>query len=628
MSGHADQVLAFDSYRIDPVNRALSRVSGDQIELTPKVFDTLLYLVTNHGRVVSKDELMRAVWTDTVVEENNLSQNISTLRRVFGEKPGERRFIETVAGRGFRFLPGVVRGEDGSRQAAQPIASPVESAGEQGPVRSARVHRESNRWLLLAAVGLVAFAGLAGVSLWRQNKTEATPGIRSIAILPFKPLVPENRNPALELGMTDTLIWKISGGEVDVKPFSSVRRFDSLDQDPAIAGRELSVDAVLDGSLNVVNDRIRISAQLIRVSDGKQLWAGRFDDSFDDIFSVQDSISARVASELRVRLGSNDKKRYTKNAEAYQLFLKGRYLSQKAQPAELATSITYFEQALALDPAFAPSYVGLADAYRATVLIADAAPGPALSKAKAAADRAVALDDAYAEAHAMQGWLTFWYDWNWATAENEAQRALSLDPESSDARQFHAHLLSNTGRHNEALAEAKKAIDIEPLSLRANSFYGMFLYHAGRYDEAIVQFQRVLDLDPNYRLALMFMSRTLVEQGKFDEAIAAARKAQENSKEAADPLTYEAYALGKSGRRTAASAILKRFLSESDHRYVSPYNTALIYSAIGDDENALKYLEKAYAEKDIRMVFLGVEPKWGALRSEPRFIELLKKMNL
>jgi tetratricopeptide (TPR) repeat protein len=156
----------------------------------------------------------------------------------------------------------------------------------------------------------------------------------------------------------------------------------------------------------------------------------------------------------------------------------------------------------------------------------------------------------------------------------------------------------------------------------------MFLYHAGRYDEAIVQFQRVLDLDPNYRLALMFMSRTLVEQGKFDEAIAAARKAQENSKEAADPLTYEAYALGKSGRRTAASAILKRFLSESDHRYVSPYNTALIYSAIGDDENALKHLEKAYAEKDIRMVFLGVEPKWGALRSEPRFIELLKKMNL
>jgi serine/threonine-protein kinase len=619
-----NQTLTFDGYRLDTESRTLSNPSGEALPLTPKVFDTLLYLVTNAGRVVGKDELLREVWADTIVEENNLSQNISILRRTFGEKPGERRYIETVAGKGFRFVPEVKAEDVGAPVTGE---SEIENTPPPKAQRDDRAAPNSSLWRFAAVAGVAVLVVVAGVSMWRRNSA-GIGKVSSIAVLPFKPLVPGDGNPALELGMTDTLIWKMSGGEVDVRPLSSVRRFGSAEQDSIAAGRELGVDAVLDGSLSTAGDRIRIIAHLIRVADGKELWSGQFDDSFKDIFTVQDSISARVASELKVRLGGEQKKRYTDNAEAYQLYLKGRYLSQRAQISEIENSVNYFRQALDLDPNCAPAYVGLADAYRATVLIADAPPFEALANAKAAAAHAVSLDDSYAEAHAMLGWLNFWYDWDWASAEKELKRAIELDPASSDAHQFYAHLLSNTGRHDEALAEARRAIEIEPLSLRANSFLGMFLYHAGRYDEAVAQFRRTLDLDPNYRLALMFMSRTLAQMGRYDEAVAAARKVQGSSPNATEPITDAACSLALAGDRAEAANTLARFEAESARRYISPYNVALLHNALGRSDRALDNLARAYNEKDIRMVFLAVDPKWRSVRNDARFLELLKKMDL
>ena len=620
------QILTFEGYSVDPASRSLSKASGEQIPLTPKVFDTLLFLVTNQGRVIGKDEFLSAVWADTIVEENNLSQTISAIRRVLGERPGERRFIETIAGRGFRFVPSVKIID--SKPIGTSTVSNADDLTDPASAAEPRSRQKLRPFGAALAAGAVVIAIIAGLYAYRKEQSSSPETIHSIAVLPFKPIVPEKSDPALELGMTDALIWKLSGGEVEVRPLSAVRRYGSLETDAVNAGRNIGVDAVLDGRMNVADKQVRISIQLIRVSDGKQLWADQFDDNFNGIFSVQDSISARVASELKVRLGANDKKRYTRNAEAYQLYLKGRYLSQRAQLAEINTSIDYFEQALAVDPNYVPAYVGLADAYRAKVLIADAAPAEALARAKTAVRQAISLDDSYAEAHAMMGWLLFWHDWDWPAAEREAKRALELDPNSSDAHQFYAHLLSNTGRHNEALREIARAIEIEPLSLRANSFYGMFLYQAGRYDQAIAQFRKTLDLDPNYRLALMFTSRSLAEQGKYEEAISAARKVKEVAEDATDVTTFEAYALAKSGDTPGAASILKHFLDESNRRYISPYNIALIFNVLGKNETALDYLEKAYIEKDIRMVFLNVEPKWTNLRETPRFSRLLKEMNL
>ena len=616
--GH--QFLEFHGYRLDLGNRVLLDPQGEEVAMKPKVFDTLHVLVANQGHVVSKDDLLREIWPDATVEENNLSQNISALRRIFSEKPGDRRFIETVAGRGFRFIPSVQRI---SGDQDTPVKSEAHHPGPLELPATASVLSPRN---LAYVIGLLTLLTLGIV--WLVADRGRPENLRSIAVLPFKPVVAENRNPALELGMTDTLIWKLSGGELSVKPLSSVRRYDSLEVDAAEAGRQLGVDAVLDGNLNVMDGRVRVSARLVRVADGKQIWASQFDDDFNSIFEVQDSISARVADELRISLSGNDKKRYTANAEAYRLFLQGRFLSQMVQESDIRNSITHFERALALDPSYVPAYVGLADAHRALVLAADAEPSDALAKAKQAADKAISLDAGYAEAHAVRAWIIFWYDWDWVEAEKEVKIALSLDPNSSDARQFYAHILSNTGRHTEALDEIQKALEIEPLSLRANTFYGMFLYQAQQYDEAMAQFQRVFDLDPNYRLALMFASGTMIQQGRLNEATVTSGKAREHAPNATDPITFEAYALASAGREPEARRVLERLLSESDRRYISPYNIAIIYAAVGENKKALEYLEKAYAEKDVRMVFLGVEPKWDPLRSDGRFIKLETAMNL
>ncbi len=430
------------------------------------------------------------------------------------------------------------------------------------------------------------------------------------------------------MGMADTLIAKLGGDALVVRPLSSVRRYVALEQDSLSAGRELGVEAVLDGSIQTSGERIRISARLVRTNDGRQLWAGRFDEKFTDIFTVQDSISERVATALKIRLSGKEKKRQTENTEAYQLYMKGRFHLLKASRAETETSISYFQQAIAADPDYALAYAGLADAYRASAVGGEMPSAEFMPKAKAAALRAIELNDTLSEAHANLGHVLFWYDWDWSAAENQFKRALELDPNSADARQFYAHLLSNTGRHAEALAEIKRAREIDPLNLRVGALEGLFLFHAGRTDEAIDRWHKTLALDSNYRLANMFAVRAYIEKGMFVEALSATRKARELSAVSTEPIAYGTYALAKSGEAAEARAALDELRGLSKTRWVPPYNFALVHNALGESDEALGYLEKAFAEKDVRMVFLKVEPKWNNLRSEPRFIDLMRRMRL
>src|SRR5688572_2499447 len=325
-----DTKLLFEGYVLDPSGRILTDPSGEEVSLTARVFDTLLHLASNPGRVLSKEELLHAVWGEFFVEENNLSQNISQLRKLFGERPGERRFIETVVGKGFRFLPEV-----------KALPSQPEGQGNGKIKADSEVSPYPDRRfsiLALALLGTVVVLTAAGYYLFKFPSSTGTEP-KMLAVLPFQSLVPGAENPALELGMTDSLIWKLSGGDLDVKPFSSVRRYSGTTRDPVEIGRELGVEAVLDGSINVADGRIRMSVRLTRTSDGSLLWADQFDDSLRDVFSVQDSISARVASELKASLGMDRRRNYTENAEAYQLYLQGRYLSQRARPDDISKSI-------------------------------------------------------------------------------------------------------------------------------------------------------------------------------------------------------------------------------------------------------------------------------------------------
>lgn len=643
------QIYEFGDFRLDAAKRLLTKGNDEPLPLTPKVFDTLLYLVRHGGKVIEKDELMREIWTDTIVEENNLSQNISILRRTLGEKPGEGRFIATVPGHGFRFVPevrvlskesSVPTGEfldegkeitiDNEENKSQTSNLETELSPHSKP-KTADPKTNRRRFALFAVLIILALGSL-GFYLWRENKKPAANvPIKTVAILPFKPLVAENRDEALEMGMADTLIARLGDNrEIVVRPLSSVRKFDNLEQDAVAAGRALDVEAVLDGSIQRWGDDIRINARLIRVADGSLLWTGTFDEKFAGIFAVQDAISNRVAAALALRLGSAERMRLTKhhteNVEAYQLYLRGRFHVFKLTPPEINKGISYFQQAIAIDPRYALAYAGLSDAYRSLALGSEMPPTEFLSKSKAAAQKAVELDDALSEAHTALAMTVFWGDWNWNEAENQFKRALELNPNSANAHLFYAHLLSNLGRHAEALAEIKLARELDPLFPFAGALEGQFLTFAGHTDEALDRLRKTSELEPDFWMPHLFASRAYIEKEMYAEAINEARLTRKLSPLQTTSVAYESYALAKSGRLTEARAGLDELLKLSTERFVPPVHIALIYNGLGERDEALIWLERGFEQRDPKMTFLKVDPKWNNLHHEPRFIDLMQRM--
>ncbi|MDQ3649628.1 MAG: winged helix-turn-helix domain-containing protein [Acidobacteriota bacterium] len=648
---------------------------GERVPLADKAFETLCALVKRGNHLVGKDELLAEVWAGAIVEENNLDKNISYLRKVLGEKADKAKFIETVRGHGYRFVAEVrevteeekdaqtrgygdaqtevlgsklqVPSQNGNKTEPPAVAGGLNFAESQisdykfqtserqrtkGEERRTKDEKTDRSWLIaLTFVSIVALGSL-GFYLWRGNTKPADAPIKSVAVLPFKPLVAENRDEALEIGMADTLISRLGNNrEIVVRPLSSVRKFGKLEQDALTAGRALNVESVLDGSVQRWGDKIRVNVRLVKVADGTSLWTGTFDEEFTDIFVVQDAISNRVAAALALQLGSDEKvrltKRYTVNVEAYGLYLKGRFHAARLTPLEIQTGISYFQQAIEIDPSYAVAYVGLAEAYRALATAGEMPTTELFPKAKAAAQKAIEIDDRLADAHAILGFIVFWYDWNWKESENQYQRALELNPNSADAHTFYAHLLSNTGHHAEALTEIKRARELDPLNLRTNALEGQFLLHAGRAREALARLQKTFELDPNFWLAHLFASSAYIEKGMFPEAIAEARKARELSGVSTHPIAFESYALAKSGKQAEARGLLAELLKLSTERYVSPYNIASAYNGLDERDETLAWLERGFEQREPKMVFLKVEPKWNNLRSEPRFVALMKRMN-
>lgn len=677
MSNTNKELYEFDKFRLDVSERLLSR-EGEKLPLSEKAFDTLCALVKRGNHLVGKDELLTEIWAGAFVEGNNLDKNISILRQVLGERAGRGKFIETVRGHGFRFVPEVrillestaatdklnlsepsVVADGFNRTELKISDYKLQNESEIGDkpeifnlkpgtnentqfqsqntkIENQRTKSEKqnpNRFQLAALTALIIFGfGAVVFFLWRNAANPVSDEqIKTIAVLPFKPLVAENRNESLELGMADTLIGKLSGGEIVVRPINSVRRFNNLEQDSLAAGRELETEAVLDGTIQRAGDRIRVLARLIRTSDGKPLWSGQFDEKFTDIFAVQDSISERVFSALTSQLSGEEqnrlRKRDTKNVEAYQLYIRGRFHHFKLNLAEAQKGIEYYNQAIAIDPGYALAYAGIADAYRSFSLTSDVPSNETMPKAKAAALRAIELDETLADAHTALGFINFFYDWDWQAAQKEYRQALELNPNSADTHQAYAHLLSNLGRHAEALAEIKLAKELDPLNLRTNALEGQLLQHAGQTDAAIDSLQKTIDLEPNFWMTHMFAASAYTEKGMYDKAFSEGNEAKRLSPSQNWSIAFGGYALAKAGKRAEARLALDELLKLSAEKYVPPYHTALIYNGLGENEKAIDYLEKGFAEKDVRIVFLKVEPKWNNLRNEPRFAELMRRMN-
>ena len=611
-------IYTFNGFRVDTAKRLVYDEGGEPLPLKAKAFETLLYLIENSGRVIERDELLSSLWPDTIVEENNLTQHISALRRVLGEKPDEHRYIATIPGRGYKFVAEVSKQsndiDDGSAIRVEHAAATDLRPGFGRPM------------LLAGSIFVLVLLG-SSYFYWSGGTKKEVP--QSIAVLPFKPLVAGKSDESLEIGMADTLISKL--GDIDglvVRPLTSVRRFSSVDQDSIEAGRALGVDAVLDGSIQLADDRVRISAKLLRVVDSKQLWSGQFDEKLTDIFAVQDSISERVAAALQVRLAQQSRRHQTNSPEAYQLYARGRFHSFKLTPAEIAKGLEYFQRAIEIDLEYALAYTGISDANRSLVLSAEYPPVEYFERSLAAARKAIELDDQLAEGHVARGMISFWYERDWVATEAEFKKALELDQNSTIGHIYYAHFLSNMGRHAEAVEEARKARAIDPVSPFVSSLEGLFLLQAGHLDEAIAELDKASEVDPNFWMPHMFKARALIEKKMFQEAEVSAHRATELSPAQSISIGYESYAAAKQGKRDKATALLNELLQRSREKYVPPYHIAIAYMGLGDHEKALTWLERGVAEHDTKVVFLKVERTWDEIRSEPRFVKLIERMNL
>jgi serine/threonine-protein kinase len=515
------------------------------------------------------------------------------------------------------------RGPEGA-ETVMGSARPTRS--EKGATTATKFNQRS---VVIAVVALLVIASAAGAYFYFTHAR--TGAINSVAVLPFVNASGNSEIEYLSDGLTESLITSLSQlPKLSVKARGSVFRYKGKDAAPQQVGKELNVQAILNGRVVQRGNDLTLHIELVEVDTETALWSGDYNRSMTNLVSLPGEIARDVSSKLRLKLSSPDEQRlaknYTANTEAYQLYLKGRYHLLKLTPPEIQTGISYFQQAVEIDPSYALGYVGLADGYRSFALVAEMPSTEFLPKAKAAAQKAIEIDDTLAEAHAELGFTIFWYDWDWNAAENQLKRALDLNPNNADPHLFYAHLLSNTGRHAEGLAEVKRARELDPLDLRINGLEASFLIHAGKLDEALAILHKTLEVNPNFWFAHMFASGAYIAKGMFAEAIAEARKARELNGANSNIAGNLGYALAKAGKQAEARGLLEELLKLSTQRYVSPGNIALIYNGLDERDQTLAWLEKGYEQRDPKMVFLKVDPKWNNLRADPRFQDLLRRV--
>jgi len=586
----------------------LRRDTGQTTVLTGKVFETLLYFVEHAGETLDKDVLLRSIWPGVVVEENSLTQNVSTLRQMLGEARGENRYIATVARKGYRFVAKVTRRDE----RVVPDAA-----------RRRMIKVIAGAAMLIAVIAALAWFTTA------PRPREAAPLARTLAILPFKPLLPAERNESLELGMAETLISQLSQhSRQAISPLSSVRRYGALDQDPIAAGRELGVDTVLDGSLQRTGDRLRVAVRLLRVADGRQLWAQSFDQDFTTIFDVQDIIAARVAQAVSLRWvggGATRGAPYTQDPEAYALYANGQFAWTRQTEPSLLQAVTFFEQAIERDPNYALAYASLADTYALLGIFGMRAPHEVFPKGRRAVEKALSIDPNLAAAHSALGHINMMYDHDWDGAAREYQRALQLDPSLASAYHRRGLLYAMQGDIEHAIETNDRAQQLEPLWIAPKGAAVNFLYLATRYDESIRLCEQVLALDERADNVRSFLIRSLIVKGDYDRAIAEYDK---RPLQMPGSNAHRAQALALSGRRAAALTELDRVLKLSKERYVPAYDIALIYAALGDTENTFLWLDRAVEDRSTLLVLLAQDPMLDAFRTDPRFAALVQRVGV
>src|SRR5215203_1349930 len=571
------------------VQEQLLTADGRAVHLPTKEFETLQMLVENNGKILSKDEMMSTIWKETFVEESNLAQYVSRLRKILNVDGNQ--YIKTISKRGYRF--------------------------------SAEV-KISESDLIIERHLRVKVGG---------NETRSLSEINSVAVLPFQSLASPAEDEFFGLGITDALITQLTRtGNIITRPTTSVLKFRSADQDSVAIAALLNVDAILEGNFQKSGNRLRLTAQLLDSESGKTLWAESFNTEIDDIFDVQDRIAERIVNafskEYSANTGNGLTKRYTENKSAYQEYLKGRFNFSKRTADGLTKALRNFEAAIEIDPLYALAYAGMAEVYQLLPLSDEMEPHLAFPKAKKAVLRALELDDAIPEAHVSLGVILMDFDWNWRGAELSFQKAIELNPNYAAVHQVYGTLLLRLGRIGDAILELKKAQQLDPLSPAINTWMAEAFAHLGEHEAAIRILNETIKSAPDYLFAYYFLVQSYVSTGQLAEAARAAEDAVELSDDMSLTRSASIFLKAHMGDREAARNELRGLISKREEKYVSAINIASGFAVLNETEDVFKWLATAHAERDSNLTWLNVDCEFDYLREDPRFRAIVRDVNL
>ena len=639
MSSLTSDLYEFDEFRLDAQSRVLRR-SGTAVPLTPKAFDVLLLLIQSAGRIVTKDELMKAVWPDSFVEESNLTQTIFMVRKALDET-ADRRYILTVQGQGYRFLVPVTEADRNMPEIEVPAAVPYAVGVHETQLDSRG--RDARYWRAAVISSVAALVLISAYAIWpwrsRPGLDKQTGRIR-LAVLPFENFTGDAGQEYFSDGLTEEMISQL--GNLDTEHLGVIARTSvmhykhSQESIPQI-GKDLGVQYVIEGSVRRDSERARITVQLIQVKDQSHLWAREYDRDLGHLLELQSEIAREVANEIEFSLSgrrpiggarlATTSPPGANSYEAYDLYLEGRYFWNKRTPEGFRQAADYFQQAIDKDPKYGRAYAGLADTF---ALMSTWYVGPQnelMPKARTAALRALELDESLAEAHASLALIKENYDYDWPGAEKEFRLAIQLDPQYATAHQWYAEFLSWQGRFQEAFAESEQARQLDPLSLIIASDYASILYDSRQYDSAIKQCRSVLELDPNFEHVRDVMIPSYLQLGRYDEAIAEINRGTAYG-EGPWALWRKALVYGRSGHAEEARRVLAKLEHISSARADRTVTLLIAYSGTGQKERVIELLQQAYSEHSNAVVQIKVDPMYDPFRSDPRFQDLMRRVGL
>jgi len=634
MSLETKAVFEFGPFRLNPAERLLLR-GQTPVRLSPKAFDALVFMVENRGRLLEKEELLRKVWPDTFVEESNLAQHISILRKALQEGEDGPRFIETVPKSGYRFIAEVREVWDADQDAdSLPGAIAEIRPAARVVVRAEGVpSRHRVRSMIFAVAGLVVLlTAMLIFPRWRGRRQSSGEAIQSLAVLPLQNLSGDPAQDYFAEGMTEALITdlaKIPGLKV-ISRTSIMQYKGSQKRLPKIA-EELGVDGIVEGSVLRSGDRIRITAQLVRAATDQHIWAESYERDLRDLVALQDEVSRNIAGQIRKQIAARAPgfaAPAAVNPQAHEDYLKGRYFWNLRTEAGYWKALDYFQSAVSADPQYAQAYAGLADTYALLGSLPDSKiRATAMPKAKEMALTALKLDDSLADAHTSLAFVEMHYEWELREAEQEFKRAIEFDPSYSTAHQWYAIDLLVLGRMDDAVAEGKLARQTDPLSAIINTDLAEVLYWARRYDEALLQARATIEMDPNFAHAHRVLERIYDEKHMFPEAIGEGERAVALSGENTWMLIDLARTYALAGKKTEMQNCLNRAAKVSPGGGLPDTGTtAEVYAALGEKDRAFQVIDSLYRRREGGLILLNVDPGFDGLKADPRFQQMAQRI--